>query len=91
VNIVGASSIELSSRRAVHFGVIRHPTDQWIAQQLRNATPFGESPRFLLWDKDRKYDASFDRVAAGIDVLKTPYRAPKAYVPQVRRNLASAF
>jgi putative transposase len=70
--------IELGSRRVVHFGVTRHPTDQWIAQQLRNATPFGEGPRFLIRDNDRKYGASFDRVAAGINVLKTPYKAPKA-------------
>jgi putative transposase len=70
--------IELGSRRVVHFGVTRHPTDRWIAQQLRDATPFGEGPHFLIRDNDRKYSPSFDRVAAGIDVLKTPYRAPKA-------------
>jgi putative transposase len=70
--------IELGSRRVVHFGVTRHPTHQWTAQQLRNATPFGEGPRFLIRDNDRKYGTSFDRVAAGIDVLKTPYRAPRA-------------
>jgi hypothetical protein len=23
--------IELGSRRVVHFGITRHPTDQWIA------------------------------------------------------------
>ena len=78
VNVVDASSIELGSRRVVHFGVTRHPTDRWIAQQLREATPFGEGPRFLIRDNDRKYGASFDRVASGIDVLKTPYRAPRA-------------
>jgi putative transposase len=70
--------IELGSRRVVHFGVTRHPTDRWIAQQLRNATPFGEGPRFLIRDNDRKYGPSFNRVAAGIDILRTPYRAPKA-------------
>lgn len=70
--------IELGSRRVVHFGVTRNPTDSWVAQQLREATPFGEGPRFLIRDNDRKYSKSFDRVAAGIDVLKTPYRAPKA-------------
>jgi len=34
----------------------------------------------LIRDNDRKYGASFSRVAfgAGIDVLRTPYRAPKA-------------
>ena len=76
--------IELGSRRVVHFGVTRHPTDAWIAQQLREATPFGAKPRFLIRDNDRKYGASFDRVAAGIEVLRTPYKAPKANVPKVR-------
>jgi putative transposase len=70
--------IELGSRRVVRFGVTRNPTDRWVAQQLREATPFGEGPRFLIRDNDRKYGSSFKRVAAGIDVLKTPYRAPQA-------------
>ena len=71
-------SIELGSRRVVHYGVTRNPTDQWGAQQLREATPFGEGPRYLIRDNDSKYGASFERAAAGINVLKTPYRAPKA-------------
>lgn len=64
----------------VHFGVTRNPTDQWTAQQLREATPFGEGPRFLIRDNDSKYGTSFARVArgTGIEVLKTPYRAPRA-------------
>ena len=72
--------IELGSRRVVHFGVTRNPTDQWTAQQLREATPFGEKPRFLIRDNDGKFGPSFARVAkgTGIKVLKTPYRAPKA-------------
>jgi putative transposase len=70
--------IELGSRRVVHFGVTRNPTDQWTAQQLREATPFGEKPRFLIRDNDSKFGPSFERVAAEIEVLKTPYRAPKA-------------
>ncbi len=31
--------IELGSRRLVYFGVTRNPTDEWVAQQLREATP----------------------------------------------------
>jgi hypothetical protein len=34
--------IELGSRRMVHFGVTRNPTDEWTAHQLREATHFGE-------------------------------------------------
>ncbi|MEA3340186.1 MAG: integrase core domain-containing protein [Chloroflexota bacterium] len=72
--------IELGSRRVVHFGVTRNPTDQWTAQQLREATPYGEGPRFLIRDDDGKFGPSFARVAkgTGIEVLKTPRRAPRA-------------
>ena len=70
--------IELGSRRVVHFRVTRTPTDRWVAQQLREATPFGEGPRYLIRDNDDKYGDSFKRVTAGIEVLKTPYKTPKA-------------
>jgi putative transposase len=72
--------IELGSRRVVHFGVTRSPTDQWTAQQLREATPFGEGPRFLIRDNDSKFGPSSTRVAkgTGIEVLRKPYRAPRA-------------
>ena len=78
--------IELRKRRIVHFGVTRHPTDRWLAQQLREATPFGTGPRFLIRDNDRKFGSSFSRVAVGtgIDVLRTPYRSPKANAICVR-------
>ena len=72
--------IELGSRRVVHCGVTSHPTDAWVRQQLREATPYGLTPRFLIRDRDSKYGADFVRVAkaSSIDVLKIPYRAPKA-------------
>ncbi len=72
--------VALGSRRIVHVGVTRHPTDAWVARQLREATPFGERPRFLIRDNDAKYGAQFDHVAAatGIRILRTPIRAPQA-------------
>ncbi len=72
--------VALASRRVVHVGVTRHPTDAWVAQQLREATPFGACPRFLIRDNDGKYGPRFDRLAAtsGIRVLRTPIRAPRA-------------
>ena len=71
--------VALGSRRVVHVGVTRHPTDAWVAQQLREATPFGERPRFLIRDNDSKYGPAFARVAAttGITELRTAYRAPR--------------
>lgn len=72
--------LELGSRRVVHVGVTRHPTDPWIAQQPREVTPWGERPLFLLRDNDGKYGAQLARVAetSRIEVLWTPVRAARA-------------
>jgi len=37
-------------RRIVHVAVTEHPTTQWVIQQIRNATPFGIQPKYLLSD-----------------------------------------
>jgi putative transposase len=70
----------LGSRRIVQVSVTRSPTDAWVAQQLREATPFGEAPRYLIRDNDAKYGSQFDAVAVGtgIAVLQTPIKAPRA-------------
>lgn len=71
---------ELGSRCIVHVGVTRSPTDEWVAQQLREATPFGSAPRYLIRDNDAKYGMHFTAVAvgSGIEVLRTPLKAPRA-------------
>jgi putative transposase len=72
--------IEHSARRVVHVGVTRAPSDTWVAQQLREATPFGVGPRFLICDNDAKYGLLFEHAAAGaqIELLHTPLQAPRA-------------
>ena len=72
--------IELQSRKVIHAGVTRSPTDPWVAQHLREATPYGQAPRYLLRDNDGKFGSCFARVAtnSGIEVLKTPYHEPRA-------------
>jgi transposase InsO family protein len=72
--------LEVGSRTIVHVGVTRHPTDAWLAQQLREATPFGTAPKYLIRDNDDKFGARFTAVAAGVGirVLNTPPHAPKA-------------
>jgi putative transposase len=71
--------IDLGARKVVHVGVTRNPSTTWVAQQLRNATPFGAGPRFLIRDNDDKFGVDFDRAAkgAGIRVLRTAVRAPR--------------
>jgi transposase InsO family protein len=72
--------LELKSRRVVHIAVTVSPTDEWTAQQLREATPWGEAPKYLIHDPDSKYGHHFSAVAAssGIKELRTPFRAPQA-------------
>jgi transposase InsO family protein len=72
--------VELSTRKIIHIGVTRHPTDEWTAQQLREATPFEQKPKYLIRDNDAKFSTHFQQVAesAGIKILKTPFQAPNA-------------
>ena len=72
--------IELMTRRVVHTAVTNSPTDAWAAQQLREATPWGKCPKYLIHDHDNKYGKRFSTLAAssGIKELQTPFQAPKA-------------
>jgi putative transposase len=72
--------IELQSRRVIHVGVTRNPTDAWTAQQLREATAYGEGPKYLIRDHDGKFGLGLERVAktSRIEILKTPYHVPQA-------------
>ena len=72
--------IEHSSRRIVHSATTAHPTDAWVAQQLKEATPWGEGPRFLIHDRDSKFGQRFSAIAdsTGIEEILTPVRAPNA-------------
>ncbi len=91
--------IELRSRKVIHVNVTRTPTDPWVAQQLREATPYGQTPTYLIRDNDRKYGPNFARVAAtsGINVLRTPSRTPQAnavcerFLGSVRRECLDHF
>ena len=87
--------VHLGSSQVVYAASCRHPTQEWTTQQLRNATMDGETPKILLRDRDDKYGASFDRVAAGVGtrVSKTAVRAPnmnavaERFVGSARREL----
>ena len=72
--------MELKTRRIVHSAVTQSPTDEWTAQQLREATSWGQGPKYLIHDRDCKFASHFSAVAtgSGIKELKTPYRAPRA-------------
>jgi len=74
-------------RRIVHFSVTANPTMAWLAQQIREAFPWGTIPRYLLRDRDGVYGSEFrDRVVSmGIEEVVTAPRSPwqNPYVERV--------
>ena len=46
-------------RRILHFNVTAHPTAEWTGQQLREAFPFDQPPRYLLRDRDAIFGDAF--------------------------------
>jgi putative transposase len=68
-------------RRIVHVAVTAHPTATWTAQQLREAFPWDQAPRFLLHDSDHAFDGLTTTTMGLCEVLTAP-RSPwqNAYV-----------
>ena len=62
-------------RRVLHFNVTANPTARWTAQQITDAFPWDEAPRYLLRDRDGVYGAELrGRVRAAGD-RPTQFRA----------------
>jgi Integrase core domain len=50
-------------RQLLWFAVTRHPTAEWLAQQIVEAFPWGTAPTYLVRDNDGAYGRAFtDRV-----------------------------
>jgi putative transposase len=81
--------IELKSRKVMHVGVTRFPTDTWTAQQLREATAYGAGPKYLIRDNDSKFGVGFARLAttSHIEILKTRI-TPREPMPSVSASSA---
>ena len=65
-------------RRVIrHLNVTTNPTAAWVKQQLREAFPYDEVPRYLLFDRDATFGAVKGFVAAmGITPKQTSPRNP---------------
>jgi len=67
-------------RRVVHFNVTEQPTAEWAGQQMVEAFPYDQAPRFLLRDNDDTYGQEFRRRIASLDIeeMVTAKRSPLA-------------
>jgi transposase InsO family protein len=80
-------------RRVVHVAVTAHPTAAWTAQQLREAFPWDEAPRYLIRDRDLAFTAvrATAEAMAITEVLTAP-RSPwqngviERFIGSVRRE-----
>jgi transposase InsO family protein len=76
--------IEVQTRQVHLAGITAHPSGAWVTQQARNLLmDLGDAAdrfRFLVRDRDTTYTGAFDTVfsAAGVEVLRTPPRSPRA-------------
>ena len=77
-------------RHIVHFNVTTHPTAAWTAQQIIEAFPLDQAPRFLIRDRDSIYGEYFrERVKhMGIEQVVIAYRSPWQS-PYVERLIGS--
>ena len=66
-------------RKIEHFNVTANPTSIWVAQQIREATPYGTEPKYLIHDNDRAFTSKFFQdflLSANIKSIRTAFRSP---------------
>jgi len=71
--------INHGNRKIEHFAVTTNPNLHWVKQQLRNATPYGYKPKYLIHDNDPVFvskDFQLFLSNMGIKSKRTSYYSP---------------
>jgi len=88
--------IEHGSRQIKHTAITKNPNSAWVIQQLRNATPYGDCPKYLFHDNDSTFTSKefqeFLKVSSIKSVktsIKSPWQNPYAerVIGTIRRDL----
>jgi transposase InsO family protein len=64
-------------RRVAYVNVTCHPTAAWTRQQIREAFPWDQTPRYLLRDRDAIYGSDFGHRLRGFGIEEV-VSAPQA-------------
>jgi putative transposase len=70
--------IEHGCRRILHINVTRHPSAEWVVQQLREALPEAGKYRYVILDRDSKFDPTVITFlkATGLQPKRTSIQSP---------------
>ena len=87
--------IEHGRRKILHYNVTRRPTADWVIQQLRETFPEAAPYRYVILDRDAKFDQEVIRFlkATGLTPKRTSIRSPwqngtaERWVGSCRREL----
>ena len=82
-------------RRILHFNVTKHPTSEWVAQQLREAFPYESVAGYLIFDRATNFDEEVVETIKGFGITpkRTSFRSPwqngvaERWVGNCRRDL----
>jgi len=81
-------------RQIVHFNVTANPHAEWTAQQVVDAFPYDEAPRFLIRDRDGIYGDYFKERMKGMGIdevliaARSPWQSPfcERVIGSIRRD-----
>jgi len=78
-------------RQVVHFNVTTNPYAEWTAQQIINAFPYEEAPRFLIRDRDDIYGDYFTERVEGMGIEEVPIAARSPWQNPYANGSSGAF
>ena len=64
-------------QKIIHFNFTTNPTAEWAAQQIKEAFPYDQSPKYLIRDQDSTYGQVFQQTVNNIGI-KEVVTAPKS-------------
>jgi hypothetical protein len=78
--------VRLVRRELVWINVTAHPTAEWIAQQVTEAFPWNEVPRYMIRDRDGIYGAAVTRRLRAMGIRDKPMRRARLGRMGTRRD-----